>query len=266
MRKELEDDHSTDADALRHQLETMQKLHNDATDQTVKAHEDAISELMVSMQKATADAVQQLQEKCESLEARIGAEKANHAADLDGLQRKSAEQQVLCTDLQTRLDKTAAELEASSEDVRRLQETTEAIETERDRAYKAVEEAEDRIETFKGEVVRKHLARVEPLQKENTALLNKIDRLQDMLAAGDRIARAAASIGEKREISTLAEESEEDEQSSASAGSNALGPPSVPPQAHGPLLNGSAKDVVGTVSFPKHAPFDCGDDHKLMEP
>jgi chromosome segregation ATPase len=251
LKRELEADGSSDANALRQQLEDIQKHHTEATEQMAKAHDDAISELMIGMQNSTTDAVQQLRKKYDSLEAQIEAEKASHAAELEAIQRDSAEQQALCNDLQTRLDKTVAELEASSEDVKRMQEAIEAIETERDCAYKAAEEAEDRIETFKGEVVRKHLARVEPLQKENTALLNKIDRLQDMLAAGDRIARAAASMGEKREINTLAEESEEDESSgSAGSGSGASRPP-VPPKISAPahLINGSIKDVVGTVSL-----------------
>jgi chromosome segregation ATPase len=246
LKKELEG-HSTDSEALRQQLESVQKQHTDAIEQMVKAHEDAISELMVGMQNSAADAVQQLQRKYDALGAELEALKANHVAELEAIQQDGTDRQHSYNELQSRFDKAVADLEASSEDVKRLQDTIQAIEAERDRAYKAAVEAEDRIETFKGEVVRKHLARVEPLQKENTALLNKIDRLQDMLMAGDRIARAAASMGEKREINTLAEESEEEQNSSAS-GASGDSPPPIPPKA--PLRNGAAKDVVGTVSHP----------------
>ncbi|KAJ4982582.1 adventurous gliding protein Z, partial [Stagonosporopsis vannaccii] len=239
----LESDQSSNTDALRQQLERAQEEHTAAIEQMVKSHEDAISELMVGMQNSAADAVQQLQKKHDALEAQIEALKAGHASEIEAVERDNAKQQDLYNDLHARFDKVVIELESSSEDVKRLQDTIEAIEAERDRAYKAAAEAEDRIETFKGEVVRKHLARVEPLQKENTALLNKIDRLQDMLAAGDRIARAAASLGEKREMTALAEESDEEQDGSASAGSGASAP-GVPRAA--PLLNGTAKDVVGT--------------------
>src|SRR5205807_2688228 len=40
---------------------------------------------------------------------------------------------------------------------------------------------EEEMEAMKGDVVRKHLAKVEPLEKENTQLREKIERLEDML-------------------------------------------------------------------------------------
>ncbi|OAL54800.1 hypothetical protein IQ07DRAFT_618747 [Pyrenochaeta sp. DS3sAY3a] len=89
---------------------------------------------------------------------------------------------------------------------------------------------------MKGEVVRKHLARVEPLEKENAFLSDKVERLEAIIAAGDRVARAAASMGEKRTINTLAEEDEEEEDES-SASSTPL-----------PKLNGPSKDVVSTLA------------------
>ncbi|KAJ8108994.1 hypothetical protein OPT61_g7777 [Boeremia exigua] len=245
LRKELEADHVSDADALRQQLEHLQKEHAGATKRLIKAHEDAISELVVSMENSTADAVQQLQKKHDALEAQLTAERASHDSEMDVIQRDIAEQQTLNSDLQARYDNAVAELETFSEDTKRLQETIEAIEAERDGAYKAAMEAEDRIETFKGEVVRKHLAHVEPLRKENVALLDKIDRLKDMLSAGDRIARAAATVGEKREMTPLTEQSEEEQDSSASAGSGVVAS-NTPRKA--PLLNGAAKDVVGTLA------------------
>jgi hypothetical protein len=91
---------------------------------------------------------------------------------------------------------------------------------------------------MKVEVVKKHLARVEPLEKENAALFDKIDRLEAIIAAGDRVARAAATLGEKREINTLTEEDEEEE-SSEDAVSGAQ---------QAPKVNGVDKDVIGTVS------------------
>ncbi|KAF2870154.1 hypothetical protein BDV95DRAFT_74821 [Massariosphaeria phaeospora] len=64
---------------------------------------------------------------------------------------------------------------------------------------------------MKGDVVAKHLALMEPLEKENLSLKEKVERLEAILAAGDRVARAAATFGEKREINTLAEEDEEED-------------------------------------------------------
>lgn len=262
LRAQLEADHSSNANTLRQQLECAQTDHTEATEQMVKAHQDAVSELMIVMQNSATDAAQQVQKKHDALEVQMEALQVRHNSELEAMHRDRAEQQRSHDDLQTRLDKTVADLEAASEDVRRLQESFEAIEAERDRAHQAVVEAEDRIETFKGEVVRKHLARVEPLEKENTALLNKIDRLQDMLAAGDRIARAAASLGEKREMTVVAEESEEEH----------LSAPSVRPRASAheelhaaPVLNGTAKDVVGTVSLLSHLSPSACIGHKLTE-
>jgi predicted nucleic acid-binding Zn-ribbon protein len=122
-------------------------------------------------------------------------------------------------------------------DAAKYDEKLRALERERDEAIRAAEDAEDRIETMKGEVVRKHLARVEPLEKENALLTDKIDRLEAIIAAGDRIARAAATVGEKRTINTLAEE-EEDVDEDAVLG------------AQVPNSNGAVdhNDVVGTVS------------------
>lgn len=248
LRRGLAADHSADADALRQQLELAQKEHSDATEHMVKAHERAISKLMVDMQNSSADAIDRLQKEHDAVEAQMETLKASHDKEMKACQNDSAAQHARYNELQARFDKVAVDFELSSEDVKRLQDTIEAIEAERDRAYKAATEAEDRIETFKGDVVRKHLARVEPLQKENTALMNKIDRLQDMLAAGDRIARAAASLGEKREMTTLAEGPEDEQHNSVSAESDALAL-KVPRTA--PLLNGAAKDVVGTVSLSK---------------
>lgn len=85
-------------------------------------------------------------------------------------------------------------------------------------------------------MVRKHLARVEPLEKENAALFDKIDRLEAIIAAGDRVARAAATLGEKRDINTLAEEDEEHEDDAA------------PSAKYIPKVNGVSDDVIGTVS------------------
>ena len=246
LKMEFEAEHSTNTAALRQQLESINKQHTDVTEKMVKAHEDAISEIMVGMQNSAADAVQQLQKKYNTLEAQLEATEVRHATEVASIQQDANEQRALCKELQSRLDKADAELESSCEDVQRLQEAIEAIEDERDRAYKATMEAEDRIETMKGEVVRKHLARVEPLQKENTALLDKIDRLQDMLAAGDRIARAATNISENHTMKTLSEEPEEEQGNLASSGP--AGPAPGAPRAA--PLNGVAKDVVGTVSVP----------------
>jgi chromosome segregation ATPase len=245
LKKELETDQSSNADALRQQLEVAQKQHADATEQMVEAHENAISELMTGMQNSARDAVQQLQRKYDALEAHLEAVNVQHESEKDTIQRENTEQRGLLAELRARLDKTAYDLEAATEDVERLQNTVAIIEAERDQAYEAATEAGDRIERFKGEVVRKHLARIEPLQKENTALLDKIDRLQDMLVAGDRIARAAVSLGEKREIATLAEEPEE----GVGAASTESDTPARDAPRAAPHLNGAAKDVVGTVSL-----------------
>lgn len=261
LKNELETYQSSNADALRQQLELAQKEHADATEQMVAAHENTVAELMTGMQNSASDAVQQLQKKYDALGAHLKDVNIQHESEKDTIQRESIEQRELLAELQERLDKAAYDLGAATMDVERLQNTVATIEAERDQAYEAATEAEDRIERFKGEVVRKHLARIEPLQKENTALLDKIDRLQDMLVAGDRIARAAASLGEKREMTTLAEEPEEGE-GAASIESDT--PARDAPRAT-PHLNGAAKDVVGTVSLSNVQRLTMIEAHKLME-
>jgi chromosome segregation ATPase len=256
LEQELMTDQSSNADALLQQLELAQKEHANSTEQMVEAHENAISELMIDMQNSATDAVQQLQKRYDALEAHLEAVNIQHKSERDTVQCEITEQRDLLAESRARLDRAVYDLEAATMDVERLQNTVAVIEAERDQAYKAATEAEDHIERFKGEVVRKHLARIEPLQKENTALLDKIDRLQDMLAAGDRIARAAASLGEKREMTTLAEEPEE------GGGSVALARDA--PRA-APHLNGAAKDVVGTVSLSNVQQLSMIKAHKLME-
>jgi chromosome segregation ATPase len=261
LKNELETDQSSNADALRQQLELAQKQHADDTEQMVEAHENAISKLMTGLQNSARDAVQQLQKRYDALEAHLEAVNVQHESEKAAIQRESTEQRELLAELRARLARAAYDLEAATEDVERLQNTVAIIEAERDQAYKATTEAEDRIERFKGEVVRKHLARIEPLQKENTALLDKIDRLQDMLVAGDRIARAAASMGEKREMTTLAEEPEE---GGGAASTESDTPARDAPRAT-PHLNGAAKDVFGTVSSSNVQRLTMIEAHKLME-
>jgi TolA-binding protein len=150
------------------------------------------------------------------------------------------EQQNLYKDLLSRQDLAPADVDTQAQNTARLEETIREVKRERDTAIRAAEEAEDRIETMKGEVVRKHLARVEPLEKENAYLTDKIERLEAIIAAGDRIARAAATMGEKRNINTLTEEVEEDDEEDAVTSSSAQ-----VAQVNG---TGAPNDVVGTVS------------------
>ena len=66
-------------------------------------------------------------------------------------------------------------------------------------------------------------------------LKEKVERLNNILAAGDRVARAAATMGEKREIDTLAEEDEEDEDQATSGAQSSVQSP-------------APREVLGTVS------------------
>jgi len=76
-------------------------------------------------------------------------------------------------------------------------------------------------------VVRKHVAVVDKLEKERDQLAEKVKRLEGILAAGDRVARAAATIGTPRAIDTVTEEDEEedeeDEEDDGEAGQAAHG-------------------------------------------
>ncbi|KAH7070056.1 hypothetical protein FB567DRAFT_564813 [Paraphoma chrysanthemicola] len=179
LKEEFKAGHSNDVQTLRQQLEAA------SMDQ---AHEEAISELMAGMESSQSDA----------------ATHAAHAAEIEALKQGNAEHQTGFKDLQSRHDKAVADVETHSQTADRLRQTI----------AEAAQEAEDRIETMKGEVVRKHLARVEPLEKQNAALSDKIERLEAIIAAGDRVARAAATLGEKRAIDTLAEEDEDEETTS----------------------------------------------------
>jgi chromosome segregation ATPase len=202
-----------------------------------QAHEEAISELMVGMESSQSDAVQQLQKKYDALVAQLESTHAAHAAELEALKQGDTERKTGYKDLQTRHDNAIADVETHSKNVERLQETIVEIEAERDEALQVAQEAEDRIETMKGEVVRKHLARVEPLEKQNAALTDKIERLEAIIAAGDRVARAAATLGEKRNMNTLAEEDEDEDEDDTATGAQ-----------HLPKVNGQSNDVIGTVS------------------
>ncbi|OAK96582.1 hypothetical protein IQ06DRAFT_319233 [Phaeosphaeriaceae sp. SRC1lsM3a] len=191
---------------LTHQLETLQKQHKDLTEQKAamdQAHEEAISELMMGMESSQSDAVQQLQKnhaaEIESFkqvsEAEIHAQEVKRLQEaMEGMQKEHSQ-----------TARTVADTDASAQELQTLRKALEDAQAERDEA------------TMKGEVVRKHLARVEPLEKENAALFDKIDRLEAIIAAGDRVARAAATLGEKRDIDTLAEEDEEEEDSEDAA-------------------------------------------------
>ena len=204
--------------------------------ETDQAHEEAISELMAGMEASTNDALQQLREKYDALTAELEAERLNHISELETARREAAEQQSL-HQAASQQSQSSEVADTSASDVAVYEEKLRVLEQDLNKAIRAAEDAEDRIETMKGEVVRKHLARVEPLEKENAFLLDKIDRLEAMLAAGDRIARVAATVGERRNINSLAEE---DEDSAEDAW-----PGAQPFKVNG---TGDHKDVVGTVS------------------
>ena len=239
LKEEFKTGHSNDMAALRQQLGDVQKRHSDLTEQKAsmdQAHEEAISELMAGMEASTNDALQQLREKYDALTAELEAERLNHISELETARREAAEQQSL-HQAASQQSQSSEVADTSASDVAVYEEKLRVLEQERNKAIRAAEDAEDRIETMKGEVVRKHLARVEPLEKENAFLLDKIDRLEAMLAAGDRIARVAATVGERRNINSLAEE---DEDSAEDAW-----PGAQPFKVNG---TGDHKDVVGTVS------------------
>lgn len=230
---------SSEVDSLQQQLETIQKQHLALVDEKTAmelAHENAIAELMLGIQAITSDTVQQMQKKYDALVAQLDATQASHATELEAARQEVANQQLRYQDLLLRNDKTAAIADGHAQGVERLMNMIQEIEAERAQAVRASEEAEDRIETMKGEVVRKHLARVEPLEKQNAMLLDKIDRLEAIIAAGDRVARAAAIMGEKRDINTLTEEDEEEDGEDATSG------------AQGPRPNGAPADVIATMA------------------
>jgi chromosome segregation ATPase len=145
--------------------------------------------------------------------------------------------------------KITADNNAHAEDLDRLKEALQEIEAERDEALAAAQEAEDRIEAMKGEVVKKHLARVEPLEKQNAILFDKIGRLEAIIAAGDRVARAAATLGEQRNFDTLVEEDEEEEDADNDEGVTSSAQQIVPKS------NGVHNDVIGTVSETPYSLF-----------
>ncbi|OCK72707.1 hypothetical protein K432DRAFT_411966, partial [Lepidopterella palustris CBS 459.81] len=76
------------------------------------------------------------------------------------------------------------------------------------------------MESMKETVVRKHVAVVEPLEKENAKLKGKVERLEAILAAGDRVAKAAAMVGTPRDMDTVDEEEEDESGVQTSAGAS----------------------------------------------
>jgi chromosome segregation ATPase len=240
LKEEFKAGHSNDMRALQQQIETLQKQHADLTEQKAamdQAHEEAISELMAGMEASTSDAVQELQKKYDTLADELEAARSNHVTELEATKQDTAEPQTTSRDLISPEDTAINGADTPPQDAKRFEEFVREVERERDEAIKAAEQAENRLEAMKEEVVRKHVARVGPLEKENALLNDKIDRLQAIIKAGDRIARAAATMGEKRNINTLSEE-DEDEDDDATLN-----------DALSSQINGAPKkDVVGTVS------------------
>jgi chromosome segregation ATPase len=198
---------------------------------------------MLGMEASRSDAVQQLQKKYDAVSAQLEASQASHAAELAAAKEGGGEHESLLKDLQSRYDTLSAQIasdaEAHAQDLERLQETLRSLEAERDEATKAKAEAEEEIEKIKLNVVEKHIARVEPLERRIEFLEEKNERLQAILAAGDRVARAAATMGEKREIDTLEEEDEDEEEDSPAEGSGAHAKEAKSPPP---------PEVLGTVS------------------
>jgi hypothetical protein len=83
------------------------------------------------------------------------------------------------------------------------------------------------------------------VQKENDILKDKVERLDAMLKAGDRIARAAASLGEKRQINTLTEEVEEESEDGGAGEENTTSGGQMRVKMNG---TSDPNDVDGTVS------------------
>jgi chromosome segregation ATPase len=270
MKEEFRAAHSNEVKALQQQLEALQKQHTDLTKEKAsmdQMHEDVVSNLMAGMANSQSDAVQQLQKKYDALVAQLEAIRGSHAAELESIEQDGTEHQTLYNDLRSHHDKATADINAHAEEVQRLKNKIQELETgyaanihapdvsfleqeveqltvERDAALDAAQDAEDRIEVMKGEVVKKHLARVEPLEKANASLSDKVGRLEAIIAAGDRVARAAATMGEQRDIDTLAEEDEEEEDDDDEV-------PGAQIDFEAPRINGlpaSTSDVVITVS------------------
>jgi len=132
------------------------------------------------------------------------------------------------------------QLKSNTVDHLRLEGEKQALEDERERW-------QGELELMKADVVRKHVAVVDKLEKEKDRLAEKVQRLEGILAAGDRVARAAATIGTPRAIDTVTEEDEEedeeDEEDDGEAGQATHG-------ASGPYGVRKPKEVLGTVSLP----------------
>jgi hypothetical protein len=250
LQEELKAGHSNDFGALQQQLDLLQEQYDDLAKQKLvmgKAHEDAISELTAGMEKSTSDTLERLQNKHEDL-----------LAHLETVRQHSTEHESLYKDLQSRHEQ---DVDAHAQEVGHLKEALNDTEVSRNQAIVAAQRAEQRIETLKAEVVRKHMAVVGPLEKQNATLRDKVERLEAMLAASDRITRAAASVGEKRDLHALAEEDEENEDSNTTAlqrdttavdseDKTLVDTPIPAAPAPPPPRNRETADVVGTVSCP----------------
>jgi chromosome segregation ATPase len=201
------------------------------------------------MESSTSDALEQLQKKYDNLTAELQAARSTHATELEATKRDVNEQQTLYRELLSRQDQAPTDIEKPTQDTTHLEDQLRQLSRERDEAIRRSEEAEDQIEVMKEEVVRKHLALIEPVEKENVSLKEKISRLEAIIKAGDRIARAAATIGEKRQINTLTEEvaesSSSEEDRPKDEDTTAGGQAPAPVKINGiPVPN----DVIGTVS------------------
>jgi hypothetical protein len=204
------------------------------------------------MEKSTFDTAQQLQKKHDDL-----------VSHLESVRQHSTELESLYEDLQSRHEQDA---DTHVQEMDRLKQALDDTEASRNQARAATERAEERIEAMKVEVVRKHMAVVGPLEKQNASLRDKNERLEAILAASDSITRAAAAVGEKRELHALTEEDEEENSSTtnvrsdtdavgsgvtASVGSLAPAVSAPPMRNMAPPRHEGQADVVGTVSGPQ---------------
>ena len=237
------------------------------------AHEEVISELMQGMEAHQSEAVHMLQKKhdalasellaagelkneheakMQQLEADLAAKSAQAASASDAgaqqLQQLDAEKDELLRQWQTQLEDLRVELQLDSTlepasaspsrsppDGESVRAAIQALKSSHSQALESLTTAEDRMESMKTEVVRKHLAKVEPLEREKAQLRDQVDRLEAILAAGDRVARAAASVGAPRAMDTL---SEADEAAAEAAD-----------RSHDAGA-GASSEVLGTVSPP----------------
>lgn len=208
LRADLASLSKTSQDEIEKMRSSLKEEHSKAYDDLFQKYTSSVNSLEASradLSVKEAELVKQINEIGE----RLGKEKEKNASLHEEATRMLAvhndEKETLESSHAVTVSELREQLKNNTVDHLRLEEEKQALEDERERW-------QGELELMKADVVRKHVAVVDKLEKERNQLAEKVKRLEGILAAGDRVARAAATVGTPRAIDTVTEEDEEEDE------------------------------------------------------